>query len=181
MLQTVRFQDQKAVKLRGLDVIRLHTMGSEIEDRGLLRLWQWEDWQESLRLQDIKIVILWNQIDLLAFQPFPASDYAAKFVDAILWPPDAKNQLIEKDPDAWKDWRQEKKGATKDEMVEWYHWLKGREFEQTPGDGEGQGSLACCIRGVIKSQTLATEQQQQQWAEKRVFGFELFPDWSLTH
>ena len=157
-------------------------MGSEIEDRRLLRLSDsGKMWQESLRLQDIKIVILWNQIDLLAFQSFPASDYAAKFLDAILWPPDAKNQLIEKDPDAGKDWRQEEKGATEDDMVEWYHWLKGREFEQTPGDGEGQGSLACCIHGVIKSRTLATEQQQQQWAEKYVFGFELFPDWSLTH
>ena len=49
-----------------------------------------------------------------------------------------------KDPDAGKDWRKEEKGMTGDEMVGWYHWLKGREFEQAPGDGEGQGSLACC-------------------------------------
>ena len=49
-----------------------------------------------------------------------------------------------KDPDAGKDWRKEEKGMTGDEMVGWHHWLKGREFEQTPGDGEGQGSLACC-------------------------------------
>ena len=49
-----------------------------------------------------------------------------------------------KDPDAGKDWRQEEKGATEDEMVGWHHWLNGHEFEQTPGDGEGQGSLACC-------------------------------------
>ena len=47
----------------------------------------------------------------------------------ILWPPDAKNWLIEKDPDAGKDWRQEKKGMTKDEMVRWHHWLDGHEFE----------------------------------------------------
>ena len=61
-----------------------------------------------------------------------------------LWPADAKSQLIGKDPDAGKDWRQEEKGAAEDEMVGWHHWLNGHEFEQTPGDTEGQGSLACC-------------------------------------
>ena len=60
------------------------------------------------------------------------------------WPPDAKSRLIRKDPDAGKDWRQEEKGRTEDEMVGWHHWLNGHEFEQAPGDGEGQGSLACC-------------------------------------
>ena len=55
----------------------------------------------------------------------------------ILWPPDAKNWLIVKDPDAGKDWRQEEKEMTEDEMVGWHHQLSGREFEQTPGDGEG--------------------------------------------
>ena len=62
----------------------------------------------------------------------------------ILWPPDAKNWFIGKDPDAGKDWRQEEKGTTEDEMVGWHHWLDGHEFEQAQGDGEGQGSLACC-------------------------------------
>ena len=46
--------------------------------------------------------------------------------------------------DAGKDWRQEEKGTTEDEMVEWHHWLNGHEFEQTPGVGDGQGGLACC-------------------------------------
>ena len=55
-----------------------------------------------------------------------------------------KSRLIEKDPDAGKDSGQEEKGATEDEMVSWYHPLSGHEFEQTPGDSEGQGSLACC-------------------------------------
>ena len=59
----------------------------------------------------------------------------------ILWPPDAKNQLTGKDPDAGKDWRQEEKGVTRDEMVGWHHWLNEHEFKQTPGDSEGQGSL----------------------------------------
>ena len=61
----------------------------------------------------------------------------------ILWPPDAKSQLIWKDPDAGKDWRQEK-GMTKDEMVGWHLRLGRHESLQTPGVGEGQGSLVCC-------------------------------------
>ena len=62
----------------------------------------------------------------------------------MLWPPDAKSWLIRKGPDAGKDWRQEEKGATEDEMVGWHHWLSGHEFEQAPGDSEGQGNLVCC-------------------------------------
>ena len=61
----------------------------------------------------------------------------------ILWPPDAKNWLSGKDPDAGKDWRQEEKGTTEDEMVGWHHQLNGHEFEQTLGDSEGQRTLAC--------------------------------------
>ena len=61
----------------------------------------------------------------------------------ILWPPDVKSQLSGKDPDAGKDWGQEEKGMTEDEMVGWHHWLNGHGFEQAPGDREGQGSLAC--------------------------------------
>ena len=62
----------------------------------------------------------------------------------VLWPPDAKNWLIGKDPDAGQDWRQEEKGTTEDEMVGWHHWLDGHEFEQALGFGDRQGSLACC-------------------------------------
>ena len=62
----------------------------------------------------------------------------------ILWPLDAKNWLIWKDPDAGKDWRQEEKGTTEDEMIGWHHQRDGHEFEQTPGVGHGQGNLACC-------------------------------------
>ena len=62
----------------------------------------------------------------------------------ILWPSDVKNWLTVKDPDAGKDWRQEEKGMTEEEMVGWHHWLNGHEFEQVLGDGEGQGSLVCC-------------------------------------
>ena len=63
---------------------------------------------------------------------------------AILWPPDVKNWLTGKDPDAGKDWKQEEKGTTEDEMVGWHHRLNGHEFEQALGVGDGQGSLACC-------------------------------------
>ena len=62
----------------------------------------------------------------------------------ILWPPDAKSWLIWKDLNAGKDWGQEEKGVTEDEMIGWHHWLNGHEFEQTLGDSEGQGSLVCC-------------------------------------
>ena len=62
----------------------------------------------------------------------------------ILWPPDAKNWLISKDPDAGKGWRQEEKGAREDEMVGRHHRHNGCEFEQAPGVGDGQGGLASC-------------------------------------
>ena len=62
----------------------------------------------------------------------------------ILWLPDAKSRLTGKDPDSGKDWGQEEKGASKAEMVGWHLWLSGHEFEQTQGDSEEQGSLACC-------------------------------------
>ena len=62
----------------------------------------------------------------------------------VLWPLDAKSQLIRKDPDGGQDWRQEEKGTTEDDMVGWHHWFDGHEFEQAPGVGDGQGSLACC-------------------------------------
>ena len=68
----------------------------------------------------------------------------AKAEAPIFWPPNMKSQLIRKDPDAMKDWRQEEKGTTEDEMVGWHLWLDGHEFEQILGDGEGQGRLACC-------------------------------------
>ena len=73
----------------------------------------------------------------------------------ILWPPDVKTRLIGKVPDAGKDLGQEDKGVTEDEMVGWHHWLNGHEFEQTPGESAGQGSLAWyTLHGVKKSRTI---------------------------
>ena len=62
----------------------------------------------------------------------------------ILWPPDVKSWLIWKYPDNWKDWGQEEKGMTEDEIIGWHHGLDGCEFEWTPGGGDGLGGLMCC-------------------------------------
>ena len=64
-----------------------------------------------------------------------------------LWPPDAKNWLIWKDPDAGKDWRQEEKGTTEDEMIGWHYWLDGHEFVQALGVGDRQRGLVCSVHG----------------------------------
>ena len=68
----------------------------------------------------------------------------AKAETPIFWPPHAKSWLVGKDPDAGRDWGQEEKGMTEDEMAGWHHQLDGREFDWTPGVGDGQGGLACC-------------------------------------
>ena len=98
----------------------------------------------------------------------------------VLWPPDVKNWLIGKNPDAGKDWGQGEQGATEDEMVGWHHRLNGHEFGQTQGDSEGQGSLACCSLWVTKSltrlsnwttatTTLSTEDLAQYMILKRMY------------
>ena len=72
----------------------------------------------------------------------------------ILWPPDVKNWLIGKDPNTGKDWRQEEKGMTEDEMVGWHHWLDGHESEQALGASDGQGSL----------QSMGSQRVRHKWA-----------------
>ena len=95
----------------------------------------------------------WESHGLLELQPVhPKGEQSWLFIGGtdveaitpILWPPDVESWLIWMDPDAGKDWGQEEKGTTKVEIVEWHHGLNGHEFEQALGDGEGQGSLACC-------------------------------------
>ena len=81
----------------------------------------------------------------------------------ILWPPDAKSWLIWKDPDAGKDWEQEEKGTTEDEMVGWHHRLDGHGFGWTPRVGDGQGGLACCDSWSCK------ESVGRDWTELRWF------------
>ena len=68
----------------------------------------------------------------------------AKAETPVLWPPHVKSWLIGKHSDAGRDWGQEEKGTTEDEMAGWHHWLNGRKFEWTVGVGDGQGGLACC-------------------------------------
>ena len=68
----------------------------------------------------------------------------AKAETPVLWPPHVKSWLIGKASDAGRDWRQEEKGTTEDEMAGWHHWLDGCDSEWTPGVGDGQGGLVCC-------------------------------------
>ena len=87
----------------------------------------------------------------------------------ILWPPDVKNWLIGKDPDAGKDWRQEEKGTTEDEMFGWHHWLDRHESEQALGVGDGQGSLCAAVHwGHKESDT----KEQLKWTELK--GYQVF-------
>ena len=96
------------------------------------------------------LIVLWtarrsNQSILKEINPeYSLEGLMLKLKLPILWPPDTMSRLIRKDPEAGKDRRQEKKGTTEDEMVGWHHQLNRCEFEQASGDGEGQGSLACC-------------------------------------
>ena len=106
----------------------------------------------------------------------------AKAETPVLWPPHAKSWLIGKGFDAGRDWGQEEKGTTEDEMAGWHHWLDGREFEWTPGVGDGQGGLACCDSwGHKESDTIErlnwTEQSEQ--SELTLFWTLLWPWWLL--
>ena len=123
-------------------------------------VWMWElDYKESWVLKNrcfwtvVLEKTLESPLDCKEIQPVnPEGNQSWIFIgrtDAkaeapILWPPDAKKWLIWKDPDAGKDWRQEEKGTTADEMVGWHHWCDGHELEQALGVGDGQGSLLCC-------------------------------------
>ena len=123
-------------------------------------VWMWElDYKESWVPKDwcfwtvVLEKTLESPLDCKDIQPIhPKGDQSWVFIGRtdveaetpILWPPDAKNWLIGKDPDARKDWRWEEKGTTEDEMVGWHHWLNGHEFEQALGVGDGQGNQACC-------------------------------------
>ena len=93
----------------------------------------------------------------------------------VFWPPDAKNQLTGKDPDAGKDWGPEKKATTEDEMFGWHHWLKGHEFLQALGDSEGQRSLACCSPQGCKELDTTEWLNTNNNEEKTVVGPPSFP------
>ena len=98
-------------------------------------------WRRLLRVLDGKKI---KPVNPKGNQPWIVIGRTDAEVEAlIIWPPNEKNWLIGKDPDAGKDWRQEEKGVAEDEMVRWHHWLNGHEYEQAPGDCGGQRSLLC--------------------------------------
>ena len=115
--------------------------------------------------------ILESPLDCKEIQPVhPKGDQSWVFIGRtdveaetpILWPHDAKSWLISKDLDAGKDWGQQEKGTTEHEMVGWHHWLDGHEFEQAPGVGDGQGSLACRSPWGCKESDMS---EQLNWTE----------------
>ena len=123
-------------------------------------VWMWEvDYKESWVLKNwcfwtmVLEKTLESPLDCKEIQPVhPKRNQSWVFIGRtdveaetpILWPPDVKSWLIWKDPDTGKDWGQEEKGMTVDEMVGWHHWLNVHGFGWTPGVGYGQGSLVCC-------------------------------------
>ena len=109
------------------------------EELMLLNCGVGEDSWESLGLPGNPTSPSWRR-SALGF--FGRND--AKAETPVLWPPHAKSGLIGKDSDAGRDWRQEEKGTTEDEMTGWPHWLDGRESEWTQRVGDGQGGLVCC-------------------------------------
>ena len=140
-------------------------------------MWMWEwDHKESWVLKNWcfwTVVVektLVSPLDCKEIQPVhPKGDQSWVFtgrtdVEAegpVLWLPDVKCWLIWKDPDAGKDWRQEEKGMTQDEMAGWHHRLNGHNYEQAPGDGDGQGSLVCCSPWVAELDMT----EQLNWTE----------------
>ena len=141
-----------------------------------------------------------SPLDWKEIQPFhPKGDQSWLFIgktDAeaetpILWPPDMKNWLIGKYPDPGKDWEQEEKGTTEDELVGWHHQLDGHEFEWTPGVGDGLREAWCAaVRGVTKSRTWLSDWTELNWQILRLqcaaynrcsFHLKLFKTQCLSH
>ena len=129
-------------------------------------VWMWEvDYKESWVLKNwcfwtVVLKTLESPLDCKEIQPvhsegdqswvfFGRND--AKAETPVLWPPDVKSWLIGKDSDAGRDWGQEEKGTTEDEMAGWHHQFDGHEFEQAPGVDDGQGGLACSPWGGKES------------------------------
>ena len=122
-------------------------------------IWTWElDSEESWAPKNwcfwtVALKTLESPLDCNGIQPVhPKVDQSSVVIGRtdveaetpILWPPQVKSWLIGKDPDAGRDWGQEEKEMTEDEMVGWHHWLDGHEFEWSPGVGDGQRGLVCC-------------------------------------
>ena len=109
--------------------------------------------ESVLRIRWLKYWTLESPLDCKEIQPVHSEgdqpwDFfgrnGANAETPVLWPPHAKSWHIGKDSDAGRDWGQEQKGTTEDEIAGWHRWLDGRESQWTPGVGDGQGGLACC-------------------------------------
>ena len=132
------------------------------EELMLLNCGAGEDSCESLGLQGDPTSPFWRRsaLDFLGRND-------AKAETPVFWPPHVKSWLIGKDPDAGRDWGQEK-GMTEDEMAGWHHWLNGREFHWTPGVVDGQGGLACCDSWGCKELNMT---ERLNWTEESYLGF----------
>ena len=129
------------------------------------------------------IRLLKSPLDCKEMQPvYPKGEQSWVFIGRtvvevetpILWSPDGKSWLIWKDPDAGKDWGQEEKGTTEEEMVGWHHRLDGRGFEWHPGVVDGQGGLACCDSWGCRELDMT---EWLNWTELWVFGKEGAGEW----
>ena len=144
------------LKSKDITLLKVHIVKAMVFSSSYV--WMWElDYKESWVLKDwcfwtvVLEKTLESPLDCKEIKPVhPKGNQSWIFIgrtDAaaeatVLWPPDVKSWLIREDPDFGKDWRQEEKGMTEDEMVGWHHWLNEHEFEQVPEDGHG--SLVCC-------------------------------------
>ena len=148
-------------------------------------VWMWElDYKESWAPQNwcfwtvVLEKTLESPLDCKEIQPVhPKGDQSWLFIvgtdveaeTLILWPPDAKSWFFWKDPDAGKDWGQEEKGTTEDEMVGWHHWHDGHGFGWTPGVGDGQGGLACY--SSWSRRVRLDSEAELDWTELKGFGW----------
>ena len=136
---------------------KVHLVKAVVFPRIMYGCESWTRKKAECRRTDVFELLCWRRLesplDCKEIQPVhPKGNQSWLFIgrtDAeaetpILWPPDAKNWLIGKDPDAGKDWGQEEKGMTQEEMVGWHYWFNGHAFKQALGVGDGQGGLACC-------------------------------------
>ena len=141
-------------------------------------VWMWElDCEESWVLKNwcfwtvVLEKTLQSPLDCKEIQPVhskgdqPLEGPMLKLKLQYFWPPHAKSWLIGKDSDAGRDWGQEEKGTTEDEMAGWHHWLNGCESQWTPGVGDGQGGLACCYSWGRKELDMT---EQLNWTELRI-------------
>ena len=143
------------------------------EELMLLKCGAGEDSWESLGLQGDPTRPFWRRSTLVVLW---RND--AKAETPVLWPRHVKSWLIGKDSDAGRDWGQEEKGMTEEEVAGWHHQLDGREFEWTPGVGDGQGGVVCTIHGVTKCRTwLSQWTELKWWRELFIYNCILVPLW----